>query len=193
MDSQELRTLQILEEIEKDHIASQRYLARKLNVSLGLVNAFIKRMAHKGYFKATTIPKNRVKYMLTPKGAAEKTRLTYLYIQHSLAYYKTARSRLRELFQNLAKAGISKVVFYGATELAEIAYVSLQETDIDLVAVIDQEKAGRKRIWGQVAGRDALLSLSYDTVLVTETGDGAAAVKDLLDAGVRSGKIATLE
>lgn len=72
MDHQNFRTLQILEEIENSYGTSQRELAGKLNVSLGLVNSFMKRLAHKGYLKVTTIPKNRVKYILTPKGAAEK-------------------------------------------------------------------------------------------------------------------------
>jgi len=61
MDHQDLRTLQILEEIGNDHVPSQRELARKLNVSLGLVNSFVKRLAHKGYFKIRNVPKNRVK------------------------------------------------------------------------------------------------------------------------------------
>ncbi|MBW2133565.1 MAG: winged helix-turn-helix transcriptional regulator [Deltaproteobacteria bacterium] len=76
MDHRDLRTLKLLEEIEHNHAPSQRDLAKKLNISLGLVNAFVKRLAHKGYFKISTIPKNRVMYILTPKGMAEKTRLT---------------------------------------------------------------------------------------------------------------------
>ena len=57
MDAQDIRTLKIFEEIESDQAPSQRELAQKLNVSLGLVNSFVKRLAHMGYFKVTTIPK----------------------------------------------------------------------------------------------------------------------------------------
>ncbi|RLB29554.1 MAG: transcriptional regulator, partial [Deltaproteobacteria bacterium] len=64
MDPQDIRSLQILEEIENNYSPSQRDLARKLNISLGLVNSFMKRLAKKGYVKITTVPKNRVKYML---------------------------------------------------------------------------------------------------------------------------------
>jgi len=66
MDQQELRTLQLLEEIESNRSPSQRDLATHLNISLGLVNAFMKRLAKKGYFKITNIPRNRVRYILTP-------------------------------------------------------------------------------------------------------------------------------
>jgi len=100
MDNKALRTLQLLEEIEQNHTLSQRYLAKQLNVSLGLINSFIKRLGKKGYFKITTIPKNRVSYIITPKGIAEKSRLTYEYIHHSYQFYKGARSKLSHLFQN---------------------------------------------------------------------------------------------
>ena len=72
MDQQDIRTLKILEEIEEDQSPSQRAIARKLNISLGLANSFITRLVNKGYFKITNIPANRVKYILTPKGTAEK-------------------------------------------------------------------------------------------------------------------------
>ena len=101
MDNQDIRTLKILEEIDNDHSTTQRDLSKKLNISLGLVNSFVKRLAHKGYFKITTIPKNRVKYILTPKGVAEKARLTYQYIQYSFEFYKEAREKLRKLFEDL--------------------------------------------------------------------------------------------
>ncbi|MGB2929352.1 MAG: winged helix-turn-helix transcriptional regulator, partial [Desulfobacterales bacterium] len=72
MDNKDIRTLKFLEEIDNNHTPSQRDLSRKLDVSLGLVNSFIRRLVHKGYLKITTVPKNRVKYILTPKGATEK-------------------------------------------------------------------------------------------------------------------------
>jgi DNA-binding MarR family transcriptional regulator len=73
MDIKEIRTLKILQEFDAKDPPSQRYLSNKLNISLGLVNAFIKRLTQKGYFKLTTIPRNRVKYILTPKGVLEKS------------------------------------------------------------------------------------------------------------------------
>jgi hypothetical protein len=37
-------------------LPSQRQLARHLDISLALVNSFIKRLAHKGYFKVHPYP-----------------------------------------------------------------------------------------------------------------------------------------
>ena len=101
MENQEIRTLKLLEEIDNDRTPTQRDLSKKLNISLGLVNLFIKRLGKKGYFKVKTIPKNRVKYILTPAGAMEKTRLIYEYISSSYHYFKAAKNRVDDLYLNL--------------------------------------------------------------------------------------------
>lgn len=193
MDNQDLRTLKILEEIEKDKAPSQRYLAGKLNISLGLVNSFIKRLAQKGLFKVKNIPKNRVKYILTPKGAAEKTRLTYKYIQYSFQFYKSARQKLRVLFSGLTKNGNKKIVFYGAGDLAEIAFISLQEVPIELVAVVDDNKAGEIFMDFVIAGSDYLSTIYFDKIIITSNDDTENNLKSILKKGISRSKVAMLE
>jgi DNA-binding MarR family transcriptional regulator len=167
MDPKDIRTLKILEKVDNDIFPSQRDLARDLNISLGLVNSFIKRLVKKGYFKARHVPKNRMRYFLTPKGASEKTRLTYLYIQHSYNFYKDARQKLRDLYTELESQNVSRIVFYGASDLAEIAYLSLQETNIELVAVFDDDKEGMRFMRYTVAHPDRMGSFSFDRILIT--------------------------
>ena len=193
MDNQDLRTLKILEEIEKDKTPSQRYLAGKLNISLGLVNSFIKRLAQKGLFKIKNIPKNRVKYILTPKGAAEKTRLTYKYIQYSFQFYKSAREKLRILFYGLTKNGNKKIVFYGAGDLAEIAYISLIEVPIELVAVIDDNKAGEIFMDFVVTSSDYLSTIYFDKIIITSVDDTENILKSILKKGISRSKVAMLQ
>ena len=167
MDPKDIRTLKILEKVDNDIVPSQRDLARELNISLGLVNSFIKRLLKKGYFKARHIPNNRIRYYLTPKGASEKTRLTYLYIQHSYNFYKDARQKLRDLYTELESQNVSRIVFYGASDLAEIAYLSMQETNIELVAVFDDDKEGKRFMRYTVAHPDRMGSFSFDRILIT--------------------------
>jgi len=193
MDNQDLRTLKILEEIEKDKTPSQRYLAGKLNISLGLVNSFIKRLAQKGLFKIKNIPKNRVKYILTPKGAAEKTRLTYKYIQYSFQFYKSAREKLRILFYGLTKNGNKKIVFYGASDLAEIAFISLQEVPIELVGVVDDNKAGEIFMDFVITGSDYLSTIYFDKIIITSVDDTENIIKNILKKGISRNKVAMLE
>jgi DNA-binding MarR family transcriptional regulator len=192
METQDIRTLKILEEIDKDDTQSQRDLSIKLNISLGLVNSFVKRLANKGYFKITTIPKNRVKYILTPKGALEKTRLTYQYLQYSFEFYRMARSNLRKHLKGLVEQGVKRVVFYGASEVAEIAYVSLQETTIKMIAIVDENKTGTIFLGTVVKSPDILESLSFDRILITFMNKEGSTLDGLLKRGIAREDIAVL-
>jgi DNA-binding MarR family transcriptional regulator len=193
MDNHEIHALRILEEIEKDSSQSQRDLARKLNISLGLVNAFIKRLAQKGYFKVTTIPKNRARYILTPKGFAEKTRLTYEFIQKSFSFYKRVRGELKRLLNALESEGVQTVVFYGASDLAEIAYVSLEETSLKLAAIVDDFKSRETFLGLTVMHPSILKRLECDKIIVTSIRSKEDIYENLADLNIPKGKISWLE
>jgi hypothetical protein len=111
-----------------------------MGVALGLVNLYLKRLAHKGYIKVTEFPgkpyaRKRLTYLLTPKGMAEKTRLTYAYMDRSLAQYRLARQTLREALVDLQQQGKKRVALYGAGEAAELAYLTLREFRLEPVGV----------------------------------------------------------
>lgn len=184
MDTQDIRTLKILEKVDSENTPSQRALAGELNISLGLVNSFIKRLVKKGFVKISTIPKKRIKYILTPRGTAEKTRLTYLYIQHSYNFYKDARQKLRALYANLEKEGIARIVFYGAGDLAEIAYISLQETTIKLVAIVDDANPGTRFMNLRVTDPVRLNGISFDRILVTTINSRPAILQRIAQRGI---------
>jgi len=192
MDHHDIHALRILEEIEKNDSLSQRELARKLDISLGLVNAFIKRLAHKGYFKITTIPRNRVSYILTPKGFAEKTRLTYEFIQYSFRFYKRARAELKTLFSTLESDDVKRVVFYGAGDLAEIAYVSLKETSLELVRIIDDFKSGETFLSFTIMPPSILKQLEYDKIIVTSISSKDAIYENLIGLDIPKARISWL-
>lgn len=193
MDPQDLKSLQILEEIDNTHSTSQRYLARKLNISLGLANSFIKRLAKKGYVKITTIPRKRVKYILTPKGFAEKSRLTYEFIQYSFSLYKEALKKLKDLLNNLEKKKVKKVVFYGVSDLAEIASISLKAMDIELVGVVDDSKKGRQFLDFTIRTTAELRELEFDRIIITTLESKELMVDKLLNINVPKEKIIMLE
>jgi len=132
----------ILLEIEANDGVSQRHLSQRLGIALGLTNLLLRRIVAKGWIKVVHIRPNRVRYLLTPAGIAAKARLTREYLASTLSFYADARERIRERFAELSMAldgagNTKRIVFLGAGEIAEIGYVSLQETDLQLVGVID--------------------------------------------------------
>jgi DNA-binding MarR family transcriptional regulator len=189
METNDIRTLKILEQVASGSLSSQRSIAKELNVSLGLANSFIKRLYTKGYVKVTTIPRNRIKYILTPKGMTEKTRLTYHFIQHSYNFYKASRQKLRQLFKDLEDTGVRRLVLFGASDLAEIAFLSLQETQIEVVGVIDDRSHNNNLLGVHVLDVAQVQELSFDRILIADGEDRDSVLDQLSSNGVPPEKI----
>ncbi len=190
MDIQAQRDLQLLNEVEQNAAVTQRSLAGKLDVAVGLTNLYLKRLARKGYIKVTTIPRHRIKYLLTPQGMVEKSRLTYLYMQYSLTYYRQMRERLKVILMARAKAGAKRIVIYGTGELAELAYLTLREMDLTLVGFVDGDKGTflSYPLWPV----ETLPSWNFDAVLITDLEEVKKIQARIVRAGVPREKIATL-
>lgn len=135
----------ILVEIEADYAVSQRRLSQRLGIALGLTNLLLRRIIAKGWVKVVHIQPNRVRYLVTPAGIAAKARLTREYLEGTLKFYADARERVRDRFIELSAAldrehRTKRIVFFGAGEIAEIGYISVQHTDLQLVAVVDDAR-----------------------------------------------------
>ncbi|GKS64975.1 transcriptional regulator [Nitrospira sp.] len=167
MDLQGQRDLLLLTEVERDGAVTQRSLAMKLGVALGLTNLYLKRLARKGHINIISTPSQRVRYLVTPQGVAEKSRLTYLSMQYSLSHYRDMRARFRETLSLAAQQGIQRVVIYGTGELAEMAYLSLREMQLTLVGFVgdgQQESFLSYPVWRS----KALEQWEFDAVLVAD-------------------------
>ena len=191
MDLHGQRDLLLLRELDRDGGATQRTLAIKLGVALGLTNLYLKRLARKGYIKITTIQRNRIRYLLTPQGFTEKSRLTYLYMQYSLSYYRDMRTRLKEMMATCDASYGQRVVIYGTTELAELAYLSLRELNIDCVGFIDGSSR-ESFLSCPVSTPDKIGRWQFDRVLITDLEHAATCEEQLVQSGVPREKILRL-
>lgn len=175
---------QILTALESDRPHSQRSLASSLGIALGLTNLLIQRLVSKGWVRVVQIKPNRFRYFLTPTGMAEKARMSRLHLQASVKFYISARDRIRESLSAVG-APATRIVFFGTGEVAEIAYVCLQETDLHLVGVAGD--GARRQFFGLPVHaeddvRDGVLGeIPYDRLVVT-TFDNVATTYAKLDA-----------
>jgi len=191
MDLQGRRALQLLRAVEQDSYVTQRSLATQMGVALGLANLYLKRLVHKGYIKINTIPSHRIKYLLTPEGMIEKSRLTYQYIQHSLSYYRDMRQRLKQVLSGLSQVGAKRIVVYGTSELAELAYLTLREMNFTLVGFVDDAQ-GQTFLSYPLWSIESLMQWTYDAVLITDLTNVKKIHAQLICVGVPEGKIAML-
>ena len=134
---EEQLTLELLDAIEKDSDISQRHLAKKMGIALGLANSYLKRCIKKGLIKIHDAPANRYLYYLTPHGFAEKSRLTASYLSYSFSFYREAGDSCLRAFQKCKENGWNSVILCGISELAEIAALKAIESKIEVSCVFD--------------------------------------------------------
>lgn len=178
------RSLQILEELSRDDSLTQRDLSGRIGIALGLVNSYLKNLIAKGYITVKTIPPKRYTYYLTPKGFSEKTRLTYHLLQDYTRIYREAKSSLRILFKEMSSTGVRKVVFAGSDEVSEIAYITLQETGLELTGVVDRQNGGKRFFGMEIKPLGALSNMKYDRVIVASYLHRETLFQELLKQGV---------
>jgi DNA-binding MarR family transcriptional regulator len=191
LNPQGQKELQLLCLLERNANVTQRSLARKLGVALGLTNLYLKRLARKGYIKVTTIPPHRIKYLLTPRGMAEKSRLTCLYMQYSLTYYRDMRQRLSHALSAFSRDGAKRIAIYGTGELAELAYLTVREMDLTLVGFVDGQPE-RRFLSYVLSPVESLPGWNYDAVLIADLMEAKKVQARLIRAGVPKAKIVTL-
>jgi hypothetical protein len=191
VDQSARRDLEILNSLVEGQPVSQRALARRLGIALGLANLYLKRLARKGHIKVTTIPPHRIVYLVTPRGLSRKARLTYEYMAYSLRLYREVRETVRAALAPLAENGAARVALYGTGEAAELAYLTLRELGIDPLAVLDER--GGQFLGYAVRDVREIEPEEYDCVVVAilEPPDGALA--HLARRGVARGRIVTLD
>jgi ribosomal protein S25 len=190
MDVEGHRDMKLLEAVEQNSRVTQRGLATKLGIALGLTNIYLKRLVRKGFIKCVNVQSNRISYLITPRGIAEKARLTYEFMDYSLHLYGAVRQRLRAALQECAAAN-RRVAIYGRGEAAEIAYLSLKECGLEPVAVFDDE-AGEDFLGMRVRPLREHVDLTYDVMIVASLVPSELLVTRLVAAGVPHDKLLPL-
>lgn len=145
-DREQALTLELLEAIEARSDVTQRHLADRLGVALGLANSYLRRCVRKGLIKIHQAPANRYLYYLTPKGFAEKSRLTAQYLSASFGFYRKASESMIAALTACDELGRRRVLLAGASELAEIASVRALDFELDLLGTWDPGYRGARFI-----------------------------------------------
>ena len=190
MDVESRRDLQLLEALEQESIITQRTLATRLGIALGLTNLYLKRLIRKGYVKCVTVSPNRLVYSLTPKGVSRKARLTFEFMKYSLDFYRDARQLLRRSLA-LAVAKQQRVAIYGTGDAAELVFLLLRDMGLDLVAVFAEEADGQFLGFPVQSVADHW-TVPYDVLIVAVLERPAGTLKLLRRSGVPDSKLLML-
>ena len=137
IEKNQLLELEILKHVETTPILNNRLAAAKLGCSVKLSHELLKKMVSKGLLHVTKLHSRRWDYFLTPKGLAEKARITREFLSFSKYFYHEARKASSMLCRRLHEQGIRRVAIIGSGDLAEIVYLGVKEWNLELIEVFD--------------------------------------------------------
>ena len=90
----------VLRKIKRKPKTTQRELAEELGFSLGKLNYCLKALKDKGLVKIKNFEKNPRKinyiYVLTPRGIAEKTKLTFNFMKQKMKEYDELKKEIKK-------------------------------------------------------------------------------------------------
>jgi DNA-binding MarR family transcriptional regulator len=162
--------LGVLNAVASDATISQRSVAKRLGIALGLANTYVKRCIKKGLIKVQQVPANRYAYYLTPKGFTEKSRLTAEYLSQGFYFFREARHQFTQLFAECERQGFTRLCLHGLTDLTEIAVMSARDRALSIVMIVDDATA-RGDYGGIPIVDDLPAAGSFDAVVITDLGD----------------------
>lgn len=196
MEHQRQRDLEILTAIAEGRPLTQRALAQQLRVAVGLANLILRRLAKKGYIKVVEFPqktaaRDHLRYLLTSKGIAEKTRLAYEHTVYAVQIYRRARQTLRESLSLLPQNGLKRIALYGTGEPAELTYLTLKEFGLEPFGVFAREAGGNflgfpVRAVAELAGQD------FDALVLATFEQPGQQMAELVGLGLPKEKVLTL-
>ena len=125
----------LLDEIAQDPLVTQASLSNRLNIAVGSVNWYIKRLIHRGWIKVSHLDRTRLKYDLTPEGMKVFTQRALSYARSSLKVYGNFRLKAKSLVNELEQKGIRQVYVEGNDELVDILRLTCIEAGMKILDV----------------------------------------------------------
>ena len=111
---QDLATLQVISEtLKEDPQASQRTLAKKANMSLGMMNAILGRFVERGWIMLTNVNDRKLAYAVTAEGIFELAERGKRFAKRTFAIANQYNDVLFEVISKAKDEGKNRVILYG--------------------------------------------------------------------------------
>ncbi len=123
---------QVLNHLQENELTTQRNISQRTGLSLGAVNILLKKMIRKGLIKIEKLNTRSMRYILTPQGIKEKTRLTYQFVRSSYQQILSITNAVEELIaEEQSKNSTNNIVLYGpADEVEKILHATLRGLNV---------------------------------------------------------------
>lgn len=128
----DLATLQVISEtLKEDPQASQRTLAKKANVSLGMMNAILGWFVERGWIMLSNVNGRKLAYAVTPEGISELTERGKKFALRTFKLANVYSDTFCKKFMEAKASGKTKVVLYGDSYIKFIIKYACSEVGLD--------------------------------------------------------------
>ncbi len=148
MEANAERELDVLQHIAELGDVRQRDLARIVGVSLGMVNAILRRLSRKGLLTVHKINNRSIAYAVTPEGMEAIAKRSYRYLKRTIKNVVDYRDAIEAIVRTAKHDGFPRLVLVGESDLSFIVEHFCWKWSLPYVAAGSAEDA---------AGRDFLL------------------------------------
>ncbi len=171
----ELSLLESIGESEGSRVhVTQRELASRAGLSLGMTNALLRRLAERGWVKLTRLSPKSMRYALTPEGVGEIARRTSGYFRRAARNTDRYRTQIELFIVEAKRAGASTLVLAGASELDFLIEFVCDRHGMAFVKTADSERA-------RTICRRAGVVLLHAETEQTSTIPGATCLRDIIN------------
>lgn len=130
----DVATLQnIADTLKEEPLASQRVLAEKAGISIGLMNAILKRFVERGWIMLSNVNLRKLSYAITPAGIAELTARSQNFAKRTFELADKYNDTLCRVVQDAKKQGKTKLVLYGKSYIKFLLIYTCQMLNVTFV------------------------------------------------------------
>ena len=127
----DVATLQnIADTLKEEPLASQRVLAENAGMSIGLMNAVIKRFVERGWIMLTNVNLRKLSYAITPAGIAELTARSQTFAKRTFAIANKYNDTLCKAVSDAKKEGKIKLALYGSSYIKFLLVYACQMLNV---------------------------------------------------------------
>ncbi|MBI3252228.1 MAG: winged helix-turn-helix transcriptional regulator [Candidatus Omnitrophica bacterium] len=185
--------LAVMDALAAEDQVTQRELSRQTGLNLKKVNFCLHKLLEKGYVKfqrALHNPDKRVYlYILTPAGLKAKSELTYRFLKFTLDFYNQVEAKVQQTLAAMEKAGIERVVLYGASDAARMVQEQTSANGIEVIGILDEHYQDQEFSGLPLLKAADLQKDEWDGVLITALENLDQAERYLKEAGVTAAKV----
>jgi DNA-binding MarR family transcriptional regulator len=117
----------LIQEISRIGEHTQRSLSQRIGLSLGTTNLLIQRLARKGLIKVNQLDWKRTQYLLTLKGALEKTNKAYHYTLYTLRLFRQIQENIHTVLRREHQKGRKRFHLVAQDEIMDLLKESARD------------------------------------------------------------------